>query len=311
MIIREILEEWTETLKMERTLAPRTIHSYYWKAWAALERVDELTPLKVKRAVNQVAEERGWCAGSVYQCVASVRAFLRFCIEQGYISGSFDIPYPKVPRKLPRPIPREHLVKFLGTPVKPYANSYATERDKVMFHLMLYCGLRVGEVAGLDCADCDLSGNILHVRLTKRDRERNIPLMSSLADELYEYLLLRVRFFPLKEDPALFVSSWRKRLSAEAVRVAFYRHLEVCGLQGYRYTPHSLRHSFATLLIEGGAEIRAIQELLGHQSIETTLLYTKVTSEHMRSEINKHPLADLIRGSPTLAPSNSHIVDLQ
>jgi len=293
MTTRQAFEDWIETLRMERRLAPRTVSEYRRKAWAALEGLDELTALGIKRAINKLAEERNWSPGSVYQTVASVRAFVRFCLEQGYVSTSFSIPYPKVPERLPRPIPREHLVKFLETPIKPYANRYCTERDKTMFHLMLYCGLRIGETMGLDCADCDLSSNTLRVYKAKGGRQRNVPLVEPLANELYAYLLLRAGFYPLSE-PALFLSSRRRRLHAGSARAAFRRHLDACGLSQYPFTPHSLRHSFATLLIEGGAEIRAIQELLGHRRIETTLLYTKVTEKHMRKEIDKHPLVGLL-----------------
>jgi site-specific recombinase XerD len=161
-----------------------------------------------------------------------------------------------------------------------------------MFFTLACTGARASELLGMDCSDIDLAQQIIVLRKTKTKKERAVPIVKGLADMLFYYLMRRVQLpwaKPLSNEPALWLSLGGKRMAYPSLHNAFHRHLAHCGITR-PLTPHSLRHSFATLLLRGGADLRAIQELLGHETIQSTMVYTHVDGHDLRSAIEKHPL---------------------
>jgi site-specific recombinase XerD len=154
------------------------------------------------------------------------------------------------------------------------------ERNTAAVVMLAYSGLRVAELVSLDRDDVDLEAGTIHVRHGKGDRERIVPLHALAAKALTRYLTSR-----FDDDPALFVSRNRRRVSTSQIR----RIVEaVAGEAGIhkRVTPHKLRHTFATLLLEKGVDVRVIQELLGHSSITSTMIYTHVAQEQKRGAVD-------------------------
>lgn len=147
--------------------------------------------------------------------------------------------------------------------------------DRCMFELMYGCGLRGNELCSLDVTDVDLSSRELYIRRGKGDKERIVPFGENCRELLEKWISVSRAWFISSDSGPLFSNQYGGRLSTSTLRDRFSRRLEAVGLDGMGFSPHSLRHSCATHLLENGADIRFVQELLGHESIETTVLYTR------------------------------------
>ena len=228
---------------------------------------------------------------------AAIRAFYRFCFAEEIIerdlAGSLDLP--RQTRQLPDTLDVEQVDALLATPV---GDEPETLRDRALLELLYACGLRVSEALNLDLIDLSLEGGYVRV-IGKGDRERLVPVGDVALDALSAYLdagRAALAKAPDREKRVtrggpLFVSARGSRLGRMAAWRIVRRAAARAGL-GERVTPHTLRHSFATHLLEGGADLRVVQELLGHASITTTQLYTHVTGERIRQVYAKaHPRA--------------------
>jgi integrase/recombinase XerD len=228
---------------------------------------------------------------------AAIRAFYRFCFAEEIIerdlAGSLDLP--RQTRQLPDTLEVEQVDALLATPV---GDDPATLRDRALLEVLYACGLRVSEALNLDLIDLSLEGGYVRV-IGKGDRERLVPVGDVALDALIAYLdagraAIAGAADSEKRAPRggpLFVSARGARLGRMAAWRTVRKAAARAGL-GERVTPHTLRHSFATHLLEGGADLRVVQELLGHASITTTQLYTHVTGERIRQVYAKaHPRA--------------------
>ncbi len=232
-------------------------------------------------------------AASVARRVASVRSYFRFLVKKGVIDSSpaDDLSLPKLPKRLPRFLIQEEakaLVEF--SEAAEGALSPVVARDRAILELLYGTGIRVGELCGLNIDRLDLEEGWIKVH-GKGNKERVVPLGSKAREALKQYLGSRAR-----EKGPLFVSSHRpsplsKRLTPRTVQRIVARRAVGAGLLK-RTTPHTLRHSFATHLLEEGADLRGIQELLGHSSLSTTQKYTQVSVQHLMEVYDRaHPKA--------------------
>ncbi|MBZ2186680.1 MAG: tyrosine recombinase XerC [Bryobacter sp.] len=245
--------------------------------------------------VNELREwmaglyEKGLAAVSVRRKVSAVRSFFHYCRKREWCekNPAKYLKLPRTPKKVPQVLDAE-AVNYLvdevgaGTLERPYA-----ARDRALFELMYGCGLRVSEVVGLDVGDVDLEERWLRV-VGKGNKERVAPMGRTAVEALAGYL--RERRGAAGEE-AVFVNYKGKRLTTRAVHqtVKFYGKML---LGDPSVHPHELRHSFATHLLNAGADLRAIQELLGHASLSTTQIYTKVAIEDLERVYQKaHPKA--------------------
>lgn len=147
-------------------------------------------------------------------------------------------------------------------------------RDKAIFELMYFTGIRIGEVQRLDIDDIDFYLKEVFIRKSKNDKDRIVPLGSIAEGYLNLWLKKRKKMVKANEE-ALFLNGINQRLRKDQIRASFRKYIKLAGLEGKGFTPHSLRHTCATHLLENGADIRFVQELLGHESIQTTVTYTK------------------------------------
>jgi len=225
---------------------------------------------------------------------AAIRAFYRFAFAEGLIdadvAGRLDLPRPG--RRLPDPLAADEVVQLLEASI---GDDPAALRDHALLELLYASGLRVGEATALDRQDLSMEGGYVRV-IGKGDRERLVPVgdpaLASLA--VYE-ASARAAWLPgaagLPRGGPLFVSRRGRRMGRMAAWRAVQAAARRAGLQGH-VTPHTLRHSFATHLLEGGADLRVVQELLGHASISTTQLYTHLTGERIKQVYARaHPRA--------------------
>jgi integrase/recombinase XerC len=230
---------------------------------------------------------RGYAASTIARRLACLRSFYRYLRRQGTIPSdpAGGLRNPKQPRRLPRPLSVDEVIRLLET--IPTGDP-AGVRDRAMLETLYGGGLRVGELVGLDVADLDLEEGLARVR-GKGRRERLAPVGDEAVRWLRHWLAARAPAAPA--EPALFLNRYGTRLTARSVGRLFHGHLLRMGLRPDS-SPHSLRHSFATHLLDRGADLRSVQELLGHRRLTTTQIYTHVTRERLLDAFNEaHPRA--------------------
>jgi site-specific recombinase XerD len=227
---------------------------------------------------------------TVARKLAAIRSFYGHMVERGALDQNPAdlVPSPRRPRGLPRALRADQVAQLLD---RIPARTPLETRDRALFELAYSCGLRCEEVVNLDLDSVDFDAEELRV-LGKGSKTRLVPIGEPGQAALERYLATaRPSLIKDRSEPALFLSKSGRRLSASDVRRRLNLWLRTAGLAG-GISPHVLRHSFATHLLEGGADLRTIQELLGHASLSTTQLYTRVESGRLRRQYARsHPRA--------------------
>lgn len=246
---------------------------------------------KALRRYAQEISANGLAATSLARKLASIRAFYASLLERGEVTQNVAelLTTPKLPRDLPRVLSAAETVRLLeGIPT----STPLQMRDRAMFELTYACGLRAGELIALPLDAVDLDEEQLRVE-GKGGRTRIVPIGEHAAASMRRYLeRARPRLArPDGDHETLFVSRSGRRLQPSDVRRRLESSLRSAGVAA-GISPHSLRHSFATHLLNGGADLRSVQELLGHRSISATQIYTRVESARLRAQYgNAHPRA--------------------
>ncbi len=233
--------------------------------------------------------DRGLEAVSIRRRIAAIRAFFRYLTKEGILAGNPArlLRTPKIPQKLPQVITAEQADSIIEGAVDVEPERPHPKRDRAILELLYGCGVRVSELAGLDLQDLDMSEHWLRVR-GKGKKERQVPVPGKSFQSLLAWLEVRAVH---PRQTAVFVNHHGGRLSDRSIRtiVKFYAGW-IAGDNSVH--PHSLRHAFATHLLQDGADLRAIQELLGHSRLSTTQKYTQVSLSDLMSVYDKaHPKA--------------------
>ncbi len=229
----------------------------------------------------------GLAARTVARKLASLRSFFRYLRRQGVIeqNPAQVLKNPKQPKRLPDPLGESQIIGFLDG-IKP--DSVIAVRDRTMFETLYGGGLRVSELVGLDLSDLNLEEATLLVR-GKGKRERICPVGRTSMDWICLWVSYRTPKF--SNEPALFLNAQGSRLTTRSVGRCLEQRLAQAGLSGVA-SPHTFRHSFATHLLDRGADLRSVQELLGHQSLATTQIYTHVSQQRLAQSYQiSHPRA--------------------
>ncbi|HEX6128732.1 MAG TPA: site-specific tyrosine recombinase [Candidatus Limnocylindria bacterium] len=279
-------------LRVERGLSPLTVAAYrrdlaqFAGAAGPRWRSD---PEPVRDFVNGL-RRAGRRPTTQARKVAAIRSFYGFALREGLadrdVAALVDAPRPG--SYLPDVLTPDDVLRILDAPP---ANDRVGIRDRAILELLYACGLRVSELTGLDMDRLDLPN--LQVRVIgKGNRERRVPMGEPARERLHRYISgPRLEWTAGKPTPAVFVSQRGHRLVRESVWRMVLRWTDAAGVGGH-VTPHTFRHSFATHLLEGGADLRVVQALLGHASISTTQLYTHLTGERLREVyLRAHPRA--------------------
>ena len=235
--------------------------------------------------------ESGYAKSTIARHLAALRSFFRFGQREGWAKTNPAKPLrnPRKSRTLPHFLSADELERLFGAPP---ADRPMGLRDRAILETMYSAGLRVSEVVGLDDGDLDFEAGVLRVR-GKGRRERLSPVGSYAARALKNWLPQRRLHERTPKGPAapVFVNKFGQRLTTRSVARMLEKYLRETGLDS-RTTPHSLRHSFATHLLDRGADIRSVQELLGHKSLVTTQIYTHVSTAVLRQVYERaHPRA--------------------
>jgi integrase/recombinase XerC len=243
------------------------------------------------RAFLAFLHEREYSKATAARKLATLRSFYKFCLRRGYITTNpvATIRTPKQEKRLPKFLELAQIQKLLTTPDD---TTLLGARDRAMLETLYSTGVRVSELVALNIADVDLTGESLRVR-GKGRKERVSPIGPTAIVAIRKYLDMRAndpRNSSFDPEP-LFVNKHGKRLSTRSVRRKLDKYLVMCGLDP-SISPHTLRHTFATHMLNNGADLRSVQELLGHQSISTTQVYTHVTTAQLKKDYDEsHPRA--------------------
>jgi integrase/recombinase XerC len=287
-------------LEVERNASELTIKSYREDFEALVEYLSDLqgrTPPPGEvgtvelRGYVVALHEAGYAKTTIARRLASLRSFFRFGQREGWTQSNPAKPLrnPRKARSLPHFLSGDDVARLLGAPP---ADEPLGLRDRAILEVLYSAGLRVSELAGLNDADLDLPGGALRVR-GKGRRERIAPVGSFAVRALGQWL--RVRRLSARETSGagapVFTNKFGRRLTTRSVGRLLEKHLKATGLDR-RTTPHTLRHSFATHLLDRGADIRSVQELLGHKSLVTTQIYTHVSTAGLKAVYERaHPRA--------------------
>jgi integrase/recombinase XerC len=298
--MRPQIGQFLQYLRVERGASPHTLKGYREDLHALAEYLadgDGQTPapggitMGELRGFVSALHEAGYAKSSISRRLASVRSFMRFGQREGWAKSNpaKALRNPRKSRKLPHFLTTDEIGKLLEAPKGMGAQSI---RDRAILETLYSAGLRVSELIGLNDGDLDFAAGIVRIR-GKGKRERLAPIGSYAARALKRWLEVR-QLSPREKagrEAPVFTNKFGTRLTTRSVARMLEKYLKETGLDS-RTSPHTLRHSFATHLLDRGADIRSVQELLGHKSLVTTQIYTHVSTANLRAAYEKaHPRA--------------------
>ena len=288
--------EYLDYLAIERGSSANTVEAYgrdleRYLAFLADRGVRD--PESVTRAVIEehiaALVEVGLAPTSVERAVSAIKGFHRFMVAEQICTAhpTADLPLPAKPKHLPDVLSIEQAQALLD---QTFRDTVLDQRDRAILEVLYGCGLRVSELCGLDQREVYLDDEMLRV-LGKGSKERVVPIMGGAAEALGSYLVRwRPQLVGKKLTGAVFLNARGGRISRQSVHAICEKYGKLAGIEGLH--PHTLRHSFATHMLEGGADLRIVQEILGHANIATTQLYTHVDRTHVRmAYLAAHPRA--------------------
>jgi integrase/recombinase XerD len=302
--------EYLNYLSVEKGLAKNTSSSYArdlnnfarWLGQAGVTGFSEVTKTQILAFSRDLAGGAFTEDGtplkpvSVGRTQAAIRGLFKFLVREGYQSKDPMVTVPNVKKgqRLPKVLSIEDITKILD---RSYPETAQGLRDKALLELMYACGLRVSEASGLGVGDFDADEGFVRV-FGKGAKERLVPVGGTAVRALIEYLGNgRPKLAGRARDDHVFLNNRGRGLSRQTMWKIIKDRGSAAGFP--EITPHTLRHSFATHLLKGGADLRAVQEMLGHASISTTQVYTHVAKDHLKEEyMSTHPRANVKNSSP-------------
>ena len=290
---RDLIREYLSYCRVEKGLAANSIESYH-------NDLDKLGSWTEKNGLDLLAltrqDLREWLIdlashdlsqNSKRRLISAVRGFYKFLMFDGHVTKNpaEDLVSPQKGVYLPRFLNRAEIEMLLAT---PDTSTETGLRDRAILELMYACGLRVSEVVNLPLNAIDLDMGILQC-VGKGSKTRRIPVYSTAIRWLESYLAVRRKIENIEVDK-MFVTAHGKPLTRQSIYVSITEYADKCGLTGV--SPHTLRHSFATHLVQNNADIRSVQQMLGHADISTTQIYTHITSTQLKKNYDRfHPRA--------------------
>ena len=282
MEIIDAIDLFSQYLTVEKGLSLKTVNSYlddlkrFFMYFKDKKEVNELSPYDLNSFVNYELNS-GLTVPTALRRLSSIRSFYSFLKKEGYYEGELpEVDPPKKPKELPNCLSIEEVESLLEA---PNMKSPSGIRDKAMLELMYASGLRVSELLNLEKRNVNLNKGIITI-FGKGAKERKVPMGDFALEYVVKYLNEVRDLFHGKDSKYLFLNRQGKPLS----RVYFFKQIrkyaESVGIET-QISPHTLRHCFATHMLEGGAELRAVQEMLGHTNIATTQIYTHISTKRI------------------------------
>ena len=290
------MDSFLQHLKTERNLSPETLRAYR-KDLDQLKDFFETKDLaliagssteKVRRWLAHFAE-LGYSRSTVARKLASVRGFFRFLQKEGRSEGRcafLELSTPRVPRSLPHFLTVQEVMRLLD---QPETDSYQGLRDLAILEILYSTGLRVSELVALNWENIDSEARLVKA-FGKGRKERLVPIGEHALEALFAYKAeIPTRWLPLDPTSPVLLNRFGDRISDRSIRKIFDRYIHTAGLDS-KTSPHTLRHSYATHMLDSGANLREVQELLGHKHLATTQVYTHLSTERLSEAYQQsHP----------------------
>lgn len=288
--MKKYIEEFVNYLKTEKDVSAHTIRAYSndLKEFHSFsdKKPEGIDKLEIRSFLASL-HYRKLKKSSISRKLATIRSFYKYLHKEGYVKTNPAklVSSPRLPKPLPKFLTIDETFSLMNA---PQGDTFKATRDKSVIELLYSSGLRVSELTSLDISDLDIKESLVRVK-GKGKKERITPVGSNAMTAIKNYLPERISL--KKKSQALFLNNRGGRLTQRSVRRILLEYCRIVGLKGYP-SPHTLRHTFATHLLHGGADLRAIQELLGHSSLSTTQRYTHVDIAHLAEVYDKaHPMA--------------------
>lgn len=290
--MQRYIEKFINYLKVEKNSSPHTIVNYevdlkFFASFLGERDVASIDHLMLRKFLAQM-RTKNYAKRTVARKLASLRSFFKFLFREGHIKNNpiTAISTPKLDKKLPVVLDVAKVAKLVQAPSD---DTIAGLRDKAILETLYSAGIRVSELVGLDADDVDFISEVIKV-FGKGRKERMVPIGSPAVSALRKYMDKRGDD-KVKDKDAVFLNKSGTRLTDRGVRRIVDKYVRQTSVAEH-ISPHSLRHSFATHLLDKGADLRSVQELLGHMNLSTTQIYTHVTTERLKAVYDKtHPRA--------------------
>ena len=296
MELNDHIDRFIETLRVERGLSANTLESYSRDLVVFSDFLSKLNSGSTTLSRDETRfflhflREKGLSPRSVNRVVSSIRGFYKYLVREGVVdTNPFSlVDSSRFDKKLPPIISQEELRLLIETAPDPRRPAdHSGIRDRAMLELLYAAGLRISELISLKLNDVNLESGFL-IASGKGSKERLVPVGGEAKKWLWEYLKgPRSKFLAKRSSPFLFINRSGRPLSRQGVAKLLKRYAQKAGLSRTVY-PHLLRHSFATHLLEGGADLRSVQVMLGHADISTTQIYTHINRSHLKKIYDKH-----------------------
>lgn len=300
MINKEYLKKYLQASKLEKNLSPRTIRAYRCDLEDLVGFINfrSLTSLTIDdfRDYLNYLEEKDKSEATIKRRIASIKVFFNFLEEEGYVDISPARKLKKkyrISKKLPRVMSIQEVEDLLRAVYRTTLNSinesdfgqFKRLRDRVILEVLFVIGIRIDELVRINIADLDLEAKTLYI-FGKGKKERLLYISSyEVIEALKQYLIHRDKYESEKQP--LFLNKFGNRLSVYSIRNIFREYLKMAGIKR-KFTPHCLRHTMATMLMENGADARSVQEILGHSSISTTEIYLAVSKRRKETVLGRY-----------------------
>lgn len=299
MDIELLLQRFCEYSIAIKGYSPDTIRRYkfsirYYYRFAKISTIGEVTENNVRSLFYTGRIEKHWSVNTFIVYHKSLRVFFRWCVKEGILEYDpiRDIEVPKPEKKLPPKLTKQTALRLLEIVCNyPYEYKFLRYRNHAIFATFIFAGLRKNELLHLQHADVDIENLTIFVRQGKGGKDRIVPISYTLAQILKRYVEERKRlrksnpeFFSSLRSNVGFTENGLKKL-VEQIRLS----------SAIAFTVHKLRHTFATLMLEGGCDIYSLSKMMGHNDIKTTTIYLAASAEHLRAQIGKHPLNDIMQ----------------
>ena len=288
MEIDRHIEKYIRYLEIEKNASEHTILNYKkdleeFKKFLGEAKIESVSYLTLRKFLSTL-KERGLKSRSISRKLSSLRSFFRFLNREGFLKSdpTSAISSPKLEKHLPIFLTEDEITRLVESPDTKELSGF---RDRAILETFYSTGMRVSELIGLNQENIDFFGGVAKV-MGKGRKERLTPIGDRALRTIREYLERRDN-----SQPAVFLNKNGRRLTARGVRVILDKYVRILALRE-NISPHSLRHSFATHLLNRGADLRSVQELLGHANLSTTQIYTHLTTDRLKSVYDKaHPRA--------------------
>lgn len=288
MLLKDEIEEYKQYLIVEKGLSKNTINAYikdlnqfsrYLKHNFQITKINDIAKEHVRLYIKELSKKIS--AASINRKLVSLRMFFTFATKETVIDTNImnDFDLPKIDKKLPIVLSKEEMQELLDS---IEINDHISSRNRCMFELMYATGLRVSELTDLTISSLNINMGYLKI-IGKGDKERIVPISNMARNILNDYLKHYRNEFIKKDSPLLFFNNHGNKLSREECYIILKQIIERTTINK-KISPHTIRHSFATHLLENGADLRSIQELLGHSNISTTTIYTHISNQKIKKE---------------------------